>query len=93
MGWVEDRYEWSKDGFGDLLMMALPHHMDILDRERGSVAVVMTDGYQSIKVRDVGVAGRSSLDEGGSATTGCSVRPPTREILKALNAAAKHSAN
>lgn len=56
MGWgwwiVESRYEWSKDGFGDLLMMALPHHLDILDREGGNVAVVMADGYQSIKVRE-----------------------------------------
>lgn len=52
VGWIHgDRYEWAKDGFGDLLMMALPHHMDILDRLGGSVAVAMTDGYQSIKVR------------------------------------------
>lgn len=76
VGWgrcVEDRYEWSKDGFGDLLMMALPHHMDILDRQGESVAVVMTDGYQSIKVRTwAGVAGRSSLGEGGSAAPGVS---------------------
>lgn len=44
------RYEWAKDGFGDLLMMALPHHMDTLDLDGGDSAVVMADSYQSIKV-------------------------------------------
>lgn len=42
------RYEWTKDGFGDLLMLALPHHMDTMGAD---VAVVMEEGYQSMKVR------------------------------------------
>lgn len=45
------RYEWAKDGFGDLLMMALPHHMDMIDAEGEDIAVVMSDGYQCMKVR------------------------------------------
>lgn len=44
------RYEWEKDGFGDLLMMALPHHMDIMENEVMALPIVMKNSYQSIKV-------------------------------------------
>ncbi|CAM9883951.1 unnamed protein product, partial [Hapterophycus canaliculatus] len=54
---MEMRYEWAKDGFGDLLMMALPHHMDILELEGGDSAVVMADSYQSIKGPMTGIVG------------------------------------
>lgn len=47
------RYEWAKDGFGDLLMMALPHHVDTMGGVNGEdAAFLMKDSYQSIKVKD-----------------------------------------
>ena len=47
------RYVWAKDGFGDLLMMALPHHVDTLVGANGQdAAFVMKDSYQCIKVRE-----------------------------------------
>lgn len=49
---VSYRYDWAKDGFGDLLMMALPHHMDTIETEWTSV--VMEDSYQTIKVTCLG---------------------------------------
>ena len=54
------RYEWEKDGFGDLLMMALPHHVDTMVGASGQdAAFVMNDSYQCIKVRE----GRARLEE------------------------------
>lgn len=45
------RYEWAKDGFGDLLMMALPHHVETMGGTNGEdAAFLMKDSYQSIKV-------------------------------------------
>lgn len=47
------RYEWAKDGFGDLLMMALPHHLDTMGGTNGEDgAFLMKDSYQSIKVKE-----------------------------------------
>ena len=46
------RYMWEKDGFGDLLMMALPHHVDTMEGTNGEdAAFLMRDSYQSIKVK------------------------------------------
>lgn len=50
---LSGRYEWAKDGFGDLLMMALPHHVDTMGGVNGEdAAFLMKDSYQSIKVRE-----------------------------------------
>eukprot|EP00903_Cladosiphon_okamuranus_P005442 g5427.t1 len=54
---VEMKYEWAKDGFGDLLMMALPHHMDMLDRIGDGVEVALADSFQSIKGPMTGIVG------------------------------------
>lgn len=43
------RYEWEKHGFGDLLMMALPHHMDTIHVHNADT-IVMNNTYQTIKV-------------------------------------------
>ncbi|CAM9323676.1 unnamed protein product [Ectocarpus sp. 4 AP-2014] len=53
---MEMRYEWDKDGFGDLLMMALPHHMDTMDAG-ADIAIVMADSYQCIKGPMTGIVG------------------------------------
>ena len=45
------RYEWIKDGFGDLLMMALPHHLDMMQDLGENVPTVMEGIYFTIKVR------------------------------------------
>lgn len=55
---MEMRYEWAKDGFGDLLMMALPHHVDTMGGVNGEdAAFLMKDSYQSIKGPMTGIVG------------------------------------
>ncbi|KAG5183806.1 glycosyl hydrolase family 81-domain-containing protein, partial [Tribonema minus] len=41
------KFVWEKYGFGDLLMLALPHHIDMMDMETTEVA--MPKAYQTLK--------------------------------------------
>ncbi|CAN0470263.1 unnamed protein product, partial [Discosporangium mesarthrocarpum] len=49
------RYIWDKDGFGDLLMMALPHHVDMMDQDTS--ALILKGTYQTVKGKMTGVLG------------------------------------
>ena len=52
-------FNWEKTGSGDLFMMALPHHLDVL-----TVGIVTTTHYNTIKGDMFGVIGDSwSLEE------------------------------
>ncbi|CAM9532890.1 unnamed protein product, partial [Ascophyllum nodosum] len=50
-------YEWIKDGFGDLLMMALPHHLDMMQDLGENVPTVMEGIYFTIKGPMAGIVG------------------------------------
>ncbi|CAM9652192.1 unnamed protein product, partial [Phaeothamnion confervicola] len=49
------RFSWDKKGFGELLMLALPHHVDMMDNS--SAQFVLPDSYQTMKGKMTGVIG------------------------------------
>ncbi|MED6185293.1 hypothetical protein PIB30_055654, partial [Stylosanthes scabra] len=52
-------YKWEKRGSGDVLMLALPLHLQLLSKEDGNVAVLEDFKYKSIDGDLVGVVGDS----------------------------------
>lgn len=54
-------YKWEKKGWGDLLMLAHPLHLDILSRDSCDVKVLENFKYKSIDGELVGIVGDSWL--------------------------------